>query len=92
MYRAAMTLHLDDPRRTQLPEDLAERSVQFAYYWSRGDVAGPERRLKRFRHLTVGEMTLQSTSLLLADDPTIRLVILHPNGPSDAAKLKRLAS
>jgi transcriptional regulator with XRE-family HTH domain len=91
MYRAGMTLHLDDPAWTQLPDELAQLSADFARYWSRNDVAGPERRLKRFRHPVVGEMTLQSTSLLLADDPTIRLVILYPNGPLDAARLEQLA-
>jgi transcriptional regulator with XRE-family HTH domain len=91
MYRAAMTLHLDDPAWTELPDELARRSVEFARYWSRSDVAGPERRLKRFRHPDVGEMTLQSTSLLLADEPTVRLVILYPSRSSDAAKLEQLA-
>jgi hypothetical protein len=90
MYRAGMTFHLDDPTWTQLPDELAQLSVDFAHYWSRNDVAGPERRLKRFRHPVVGELTLQSTSLLLADDPTIRLVVLYPNGPPDAAKLEQL--
>src|SRR5438309_2364798 len=89
MYRAAMTLHLDDPAWTELPEELAQRSADFAHYWSRGDVAGPKRRIKRFRHPGAGEMTLQSTSLLLADDPAVRLVILYPSGPADAAKLEQ---
>jgi transcriptional regulator with XRE-family HTH domain len=90
MYRAAMTLHLDEPAWTELPDELAQRSPDFAHYWSRSDVAGPERRIKRFRHPAAGEMTLQSTSLLLADDPTVRLVILYPSGPPDAAKLEQL--
>jgi MmyB-like transcription regulator ligand binding domain len=54
-------------------------------------VAGPERRLKRFRHPSVGPLTLYSTSLLMADDPMIRIVILYPAAASDAAKLERLA-
>jgi len=91
MYRAAMTLHLDDPAWTDLPAELGRLSVEFARFWSRADVAGPERRLKRFRHPLAGSLTLQSTSLLMADDPMIRLVVLHPNGPSDAAKLEQLA-
>ncbi len=51
----------------------------------------PERRLKRFRHPSAGPLTFHSTSLLMADDPTIRIVILHPVTASDAAKLERLA-
>ena len=54
-------------------------------------MAGPERRLKRFRHPSAGPLTLHSTSLLMADDPMIRIVILYPAAASDAAKLERLA-
>jgi hypothetical protein len=54
-------------------------------------VAGAGRRLKRFRHSSARPLTLHSTSLLMADDPTIRIVILHPATASDAAKLVCLA-
>jgi len=90
MYRAAMTIHLDDPAWTALPARLAKLSPDFARFWASSDVAGPERRLKRFRHPSAGPLTLHSTSLLMADDPTIRIVILYPAAPSDAAKLERL--
>ena len=53
-------------------------------------MAGPERRLKRFRHPRAGPLTLHSTSLLMADDPMIRIVILYPATVSDAARLERL--
>ena len=87
MYRAAMTVHLDDPAWTTLPARLARLSPDFARFWASSDVAGPERRLKRFRHPSAGLLTLHSTSLLMADDPMIRIVILHPATASDAAKL-----
>ena len=54
-------------------------------------MAGAGRRLKRFRHSSAGPLTLRSTSLLMADDPPIRIVIRHPATASDAAKLERLA-
>ena len=59
--------------------------------WASRDVAGPERRLKRFRHPSAGPLTLHSTSLLMADDPMIRIVVLYPATAPDAAKLERLA-
>ena len=90
MYRAAMTIHLDDPAWTALPARLAQLSPDFARFWASSDVAGPERRLKRFRHPSAGPLTLHSTSLLMADDPMIRIVILYPATASDAAKLERL--
>jgi transcriptional regulator with XRE-family HTH domain len=91
MYRAAMTVHLDDPAWTALPARLTQLSPDFARFWASSDVAGPERRLKRFRHPSAGPLTLHSTSLLMADDPLIRIVILYPAAASDAAKLDRLA-
>ena len=91
MYRAAMTLHLDDPAWTTWPTRLARLSPDFARFWASSDVAGPERRLKRFRHPSAGPLTLHSTSLLMADDPMIRIVVLYPATASDAAKLERLA-
>jgi transcriptional regulator with XRE-family HTH domain len=90
MYRAAMTIHLDDPAWTALPARLAKLSPDFARFWAGSDVAGPERRLKRFRHPTAGLLTFHSTSLLMADDPMIRIVILHPATASDAARLEGL--
>ena len=91
MYRAAMTLHMDDPAWTVLPARLARLSPDFARFWASSDVAGPERRLKRFRHPSAGALTLHSTSLLMADDPMIRIVILYPATAPDAAKLEHLA-
>jgi len=76
MYRAAMTVHLDDPAWTALPARLAQLSPDFARFWASSDVAGP--------------LTLHSTSLLMADDPMTRIVILYPAAASDAAKLERL--
>jgi len=92
MYRAAMTVHLDDPAWTALPARLARLSPDFARFWASSDVAGPARRLKRFCHPAAGPLTLHSTSLLVADEPTTRIVVLHPATPSDAAALERLAS
>jgi transcriptional regulator with XRE-family HTH domain len=73
------------------PARLARLSPDFARFWASSDVAGPERRLKRFRHPSVGVLTLHSTSLLMADDPMIRIVVLSPATAPDAARLERLA-
>ncbi len=82
---------LNDLAWTALPVRLARLSPDFARLWDSSDVAGAGRRLKRFRHSSAGPLTLHSTSLLMADDPAIRIVILHPATASDAAKLERLA-
>lgn len=97
-------LHLDftDPtgRRRPSPQrpglDRPARAAgpalpDFARFWDSSDVASAGRRLKRFRHFSARPLTLYSTSLLMADDPTIRIVILYPATASGAAKLERLA-
>jgi len=90
MYRAAMALHLDDPTWTTLPERLCESVPEFRAIWDRHDVAGPERRSKRYRHPEVGELTFESTTLVLADAPTLRLMLLRPIDEGSADRLARL--
>ena len=41
MYRAAMTVHLDDPAWTALPARLARLSPDFARFWASSDMASP---------------------------------------------------
>jgi MmyB-like transcription regulator ligand binding domain len=76
---------------TALPARLARLSPDFARFWDSSDVAGAGRRLKRFRYFSAGPLTSTALPLLMADDPTIRIVILYPATASDAAKLERLA-
>jgi transcriptional regulator with XRE-family HTH domain len=90
MYRAAMALHLDDPTWTTLPERLCESVPEFRAIWDRHDVAGPQRRAKRYRHPEVGEMTFESTALVLADAPTLRLMLLRPIDEGSTNRLARL--
>jgi hypothetical protein len=90
MYRPAMALHLDAPTWTTLPERLCESVPGFRAIWDRHDIAGPERRTKRFRHPEVGEMTFESTALVLADAPTLRLMLLRPIDEASTRRLARL--
>jgi transcriptional regulator with XRE-family HTH domain len=90
MYRAAMALHLDDPTWTTLPERLCESVPEFRAIWDRHDVAGPERRTKRYRHPAVGEMTFESTALVIADAPALRLMLLRPIDEGSVSRLARL--
>jgi hypothetical protein len=73
-----------------LPERLCESVPEFRAIWDRHDVAGPGRRIKRYRHPEVGEMTFESTALVLADAPTLRLMLLRPIDASSTDRLRRL--
>jgi hypothetical protein len=91
MPPGAMTIPLNDLAWITLLARLARLFPGFALFWDSSDVAGAGRRLKRFRHSGGGPLTLHSASPLMAYDPIIRIVILHPAAESDAAKLERLA-
>jgi transcriptional regulator with XRE-family HTH domain len=89
LYRAAMAAHPDDPAWTSLPERLGATSPAFREIWDRHDVAGPAQRTKRYR-TDAGEMTFESTTLVVADAPELRLMLLRPIDAATAAGLATL--
>jgi len=89
LYRAAMAAHPDDPAWTSLPERLCATSPPFREIWERYDVAGPAQRTKRYR-TDVGDMTFESTTLVVADAPELRLMLLRPVDAATADHLGTL--
>jgi len=87
--RAAMAAHPDDPAWTSLPERLCATSPPFREIWERYDVAGPAQRTKRYR-TDVGDMTFESTTLVVADAPELRLMLLRPVDAATADHLGTL--
>jgi transcriptional regulator with XRE-family HTH domain len=89
LYRAAMAAHPDDPAWTSLPERLRATSRPFREIWDRHDVAGPAQRTKRYR-TDAGELAFESTTLVVADAPELRLLLLRPLDAATAERLGRL--
>jgi transcriptional regulator with XRE-family HTH domain len=92
LYRAALATHLDDPVWTSLPERLRAASPEFGEIWDRHDVAGPGQRTKRYHHPALGDVTLESTTLVVADAPELRVMLLRPTDTPTARRFARFAA
>ncbi|WP_336082371.1 helix-turn-helix transcriptional regulator [Nocardia sp. SSK8] len=63
--RGAYPAHRDDPAWQGLVSELCAESAAFATLWTSNDVAAPVSLVKEVRHLAVGTITLNLTSLSL---------------------------
>lgn len=81
-----------DPRLTDLVEELARSSPDFARLWARQDVRPKTAEVKHLHHAVVGRLSLRFENLTVADAPGQHLVVYHaePGSPEEQA-LDRLA-
>jgi transcriptional regulator with XRE-family HTH domain len=90
-FRAAMAEHMGEPAWTELVEELASQSPEFAELWERHDVASATSRIKRFLHPEVGMVRLMTTGLWLTERPGVRLMACTPADEDARLALARLA-
>ncbi|MGW3983042.1 helix-turn-helix domain-containing protein [Streptomyces mirabilis] len=85
--------HPDDPRLTELVDELSARDEQFRLWWSSHDVALRGGGTRLLRHPVVGDLTLERSTFTCADDPEQQLVVwtAEPGSPTREA-LRVLAS
>ncbi|WP_329417028.1 helix-turn-helix transcriptional regulator [Streptomyces sp. NBC_00704] len=84
--RASYGLHAGEPAWEDFIAELAQASPPFAQLWASGDVAEPGRRVKAFRHGTVGELRMTSTSLSIDGMPECRIVVYTPDDEETARR------
>jgi transcriptional regulator with XRE-family HTH domain len=89
-YRAAMAEHVAEPAWKALVSRLHRASPEFTSMWERHDVRGPENRVKRVLHPTVGLLHLDYTYLWLGQQGATRLVAYTPADRQTRARLERL--
>ena len=89
-YRAAMAKRLDDPAWKELVARLQHASPEFAAFWERHDVQGPESRTKRALHPTAGLLHLDYTNLWLGDRHGSRIVAFTPADERTRERLEQL--
>lgn len=77
--RAAYGLHAGEPSWEEFISRLSAASPEFARLWQAGDVAERGRRVKVFRHATVGELRMTSLSLSVDGMPECRIVVYTPD-------------
>lgn len=68
-----------------LRDRLMQASPEFREWWSRHDI-GTEGSQKELYHPLAGLLALQSTTLVLADDPNLRLFLYTPLAQTDTAE------
>jgi transcriptional regulator with XRE-family HTH domain len=85
--RAAAGSDLDDPRLTELVDELSFKSPDFCRLWARHDVIGKTREAKRLHHRDVGDLTLSCEVFNINSAPGQQLLIFQaePGSPSERA-------
>jgi len=79
-FRADCSRHLDDPRLRALVDELSHKSVHFARAWQEHAVVGREGGERTFNHPEDGFLRFIQTTLIPADRPDLKLVLLTPPG------------
>jgi transcriptional regulator with XRE-family HTH domain len=85
-FRADTTPYRDDPAVVDLVHRLQAASATFASWWPRHDVAGFERRERRFDHPSAGPLRFGYQHLVPAGEPDLRVVVLLPIADDDSAE------
>ena len=78
--RAAYGRHVGEPEWEEDIRRLSDLSSEFASLWDRQEVAGPQERMRRFRHPDAGVLTFTSTELENLRGPRASHRRQHPQG------------
>ncbi|HLZ61279.1 MAG TPA: helix-turn-helix transcriptional regulator [Ktedonosporobacter sp.] len=93
LFRARAARYAGDPWFSERRDRLMQVSPEFRAWWSRYDIAEAHIGRKNLKHPVVGSLVLQSTTLLLADDSGLKILLYTPLPEEDTAKkLATLAS
>jgi transcriptional regulator with XRE-family HTH domain len=92
VLRLAAGRDADDPRLATLVDDVSQRSEEFASCWADYRVFQHTHGPKRYRHETVGIMTLNYETLIPPTDPDLRVIVYTADvGSPSAEKLAALS-
>ncbi|GII59643.1 transcriptional regulator [Planotetraspora thailandica] len=85
--RAMAGPDVDDPRLTELVDELSEQSPEFRRIWRRHEVNGLHRETKDLHHPEVGDLTITCEALYSTGARNQQLVTVQaePGSPSDWA-------
>ncbi|MEV0278263.1 helix-turn-helix transcriptional regulator [Streptomyces sp. NPDC050610] len=90
--RGAYGCHVGEPAWESFIERLSTASETFARLWENGDVAPPGPRIKVFRHSSLGEVRLNSTSLAVGGVPETRIVVYTPHDEESRELIGKVCS
>jgi transcriptional regulator with XRE-family HTH domain len=81
-----------DPAWETLLGRLRAESPLFVRLWDQADVSTDPGRLKRIRSLHVGNLSVRATTMLLEENPRIRVVVYQPADHTTQERLEELAN
>ncbi|GII52624.1 transcriptional regulator [Planotetraspora thailandica] len=84
--RATVGTDLDDPRLTELVEELCDESGEFRRVWARYDVQAESSHTRSFRHDLVGELTVDCDLFSAVGAPDQQLVTVQAAPESHSAE------
>jgi len=84
-FRVEYGKHIDDPKMLDLVQGLSEASALFRQSWEEQRVLWWEGNEKSFKHPRRGTLTMFQMTFLAAPDPTLKLIILQPQGQAATA-------
>ena len=82
--------HVGEPAWEKFVALLVKESPAFAQLWASGDVAAPGRRVKIFRHASIGVIHMTSMSLSIDGMAEQRVVVYTPVEEEDRLQIERL--
>ncbi len=81
-FRTDTVARRTDPAMVALVDRLLAASAEFRAWWPSQDVAGPDPRVRRFRHPDAGPLAFELQQLVPSDAPGLR-VFVHLPLPGD---------
>ena len=91
-FRASMAEHVTEPAWKALLSRLLDESPDFARFWERHEVLGPEGGHKRFVHPEVGLLRVDFTHLWLDQRIGTRMTVYTPADDATRTALERLTA
>ncbi len=88
--RGAYGRHVGEPVWEEFVRGLSAASPRFSELWESGDVIPPGRRVKTFRHKTIGELRMTSVSLSVNGMPECRIVVYTPDDEESERRTREL--
>ena len=82
-FRVSYGYFMEDAQFVTLIERLCAVSNLFREWWSRQDVVGRANVYKDFNHPTAGLLRFEQTTLLVSEQPDLRLVVKIPLPDTD---------
>jgi len=90
-FRSDYGRHIGDPWFAELIQDLEAVSPEFRLWWTQYDVLEPMDRRKVMNHPVVGTLVFEHVTLLVPENPDLKLMIYNPLPECDTPnKLRQL--